>query len=361
VKVNYLNTLRRLFVDEAAQRLYVHIPNSHLSDPLPAADFEPDASYLRLWLNDMYLARRRVLYQTRYPMVHAYCNFLYRGQMEEVPLIVGPSQIEGLSAATDRVLNLNYRLIGPIPFRGGEVEILLGLFALEAAEYGSQLLDMLGAISEATGRGEFRLGLQLLGLLKRGVEALFGLNKVKPQLGIHDTFTAVPSGPHQLRPGYRVVMDVTAGQVEPEQLWIKNGRLFHGQNMAHATPFEGADYFLFYIEKMDRRDDFSSLETIHAAWEEVIAKAWQASDEESELAYTTFKGAVLASPDLIWKDQVRLIETLTKKVRQIYRLRARRQFTTIIETGIDASLDEANDIDKLERSRADLLRLSLKE
>lgn len=353
-------SVKSVFVGEAPQRIYAAIPPDHVSPFKQEKPFQPDKAYLRIWINDMFLNHRRVLYQTRYPLVHAFCRFLYRGRMEEVPTIAGTSQIDGLTSALDRVLNLNYRLIGPIPFRGGEVEILLGLVAVEAAEYASQLLDVLGSLSDLTGRGELKLALQFLQPLKRGVEGLFGLQKVRLHLGVHDTFTTGESSPNQLCPGYRAVIDARQDQVDQSRLWVKQGRLCTGPSLEAARPFEETDYLLFYIERMNKRDDLSALDSIQGAWDETISKATSGAEEDIDLAFQTFRGIVLQSPDLIWSDQVRLIDGLSKKVRQIVKIRSRRRFTAVpLETGIEQSLAQGVSIAEAELlDRAHVLQMS---
>ncbi len=340
--MNYLERLKSILVAEAGHRLYVPIPNERV-DPAPSdGEFVADECYLRIWLTDLYLAHRRVLFQTRSPLVHASCRFLYWGAEQQLPLVAGPGQIEGMGAALDRAVNLNYRLLGPVPFRGGEVELFLALVAVQEADYGDQLLDVLGALSLLTGRGELKLALQLVQPLKRGVEGFFGLGESEVQLGLHDTFSASPNAPNRLTPGYRVVMDAADQDLDQGSLWVKDGRLCTGPTLESAALFEGADYLLFYLERVGRRDDIAGMVSIQQAWDEAISKARGSTDDELDIAYDTFKGTVLGSPDLIWDDQAELIERLKERVRAVRALRDRLGMTAAdLDTSLAGAVAES--------------------
>lgn len=330
---NYLERLRRVFVAAAEQRFYSLIPTNHAWPWIPDEVFEPDACYLRVWLNDMYLAHKRFLYQTRCPLVHAACHFNYAGAAQDLQLVVGPGQSENLRTALDHTVNLNYLLLGPVPYCGGDIELLITLVAMEATDYGNQLLDVLGLLSQLTGRGDLKAALPFLQPLKRGVEGLLGIQGLKVHLGVHDTFTYGDGLPNRLTPGYRVVMDVTDCQIDPATLWVRDGRLCSGANLQSATPFEGVDYFLFYLEKVGARGDDSP--SLREAWNATIEKAAQSSEQEVDVALNAFKAIVLTSPDLIWSDKQVRIQKLIERVKAIRALHERRGF---VPSNFDTSL-----------------------
>lgn len=336
--MDYLERLKGVFVAGAEQRLYSLIPNDHAWPLIPDGDFEPDACYLRVWLNDMYLAHKRVLYQTRSPLVHAACRFNYANAAQDLRLIVGPGQSENLGTALDRMVNLNYPLLGPVPYRGGDVELLIALAAMETNDYGDQLLDVLGMLSQLTGRGELKAALPFLQPLKRGVEGLFGMQELKVHLLVHDTFTSGTGTPNRLTPGYRLVMDVINSRIDPATLWVRDGRLCSGANLQSATPFEGADYFLFSLEKVSVRGDDTP--SVREAWDATIkvAATMKSSEQEVTLALSAFKEIVLTSPDLIWNDQQARIVALIDRVKAIRTLMERSGF---VPSNLDTSLASA--------------------
>ena len=102
-------------------------------------------------------------------------------------------------------------------------------------------------------------------------------------LAVHDTLTPSLGTPNRLSAGYRVVMDVTDNSIDPTTLWVRDGRLCTGLDLKSATPFEAADYFLFYIEKVDRRQPpFST--PVTEAWDVAMKMAVQPSQQELDFA-----------------------------------------------------------------------------
>ncbi len=340
--MSFWDRFQSVFMAQANQPLYVAIPNDRVSPAISDEAFTPDRCYMRVWLNNMYLNHKRVLYQTRVPLIHAYCRFLYWGHQEELPRLASIGQVKELGDALDRAVSLNYRLLGPVPFRGGEVELLLALIAVENANYGDMLLNVLGGLSQVTGTGELKLALQFLQPLKRGVEGLFGLQHTRPHLWMHDTFTSGENAPSRLTPGYRVVMDVTESLIDRATLWVKNGRLCQGPTLEAATPFEGRDYFLFYLERIEKRDDIPGMASIQQVWDNAIVKATGESEQELDVAFNTFKGTVLQSPDLIWQDQRDLIQLLRDRVKVIHAERNGLGFLTLtFDTSLSGAVAES--------------------
>lgn len=296
--------LNRIFVAAAEQRLYHAIPGDHISPSIPQADFKPKQCYFRVWLSDMFLAQKRVAYKAYSPIVHATCRFNYDGTTRDLGLVVGPGQSPILNAARDRTVNLNYPLLGPAPYLGGDIELQLALVAMQSADYGEQLLDVLGELSQLTASGEISAALAFVQPLKKGIEGLFGLQKYDVKLGFHDTLSSAADAPNRLRAGYRVVMGVTDDRIDPATLWVREGRLLRGADLRSATPFDAADYLLFSLEKIDSRGE--DIPSVERAWSATFAKAL--SDKRVlDRARSAYQEVVLASPDLIPTDKQRLI------------------------------------------------------
>jgi hypothetical protein len=357
----YLDWLKGLLMDSAEQYFYGRIPNEHVSPEIAETDFEPEACYLRVWLNDMYLAHRRVLYQVRQPLVHAACKFEYGSETRDLRLVVGPGQSAKLTAGLEHIANLNYPLLGPVPYLGGNVELLITLMAMQTADYGKQLLDLLGTLGQLTGRGEIKTALRFLEPLKTGIEGLFGMRGAEVHLGVHDTFGSGASAPNRLTPGYRVVMDARAGQIDPATLWVRDGRLCRGTVPESATPFDAADYFLFYLEKLDQREN--DLPSVREAWTAAIKAAQRATEKDLDFALAVFKAAVVDSPDLILSDQIARVTALNDKVK-VVRAATERQGFVSVDTSLDGALNEQRELagdpraETRNLSREDLIALN---
>jgi len=212
---------------------------------------------------------------------------------------------------------------------------------MKVNDYGDKLMEVLGSISELTGHGDLKAMLPLIQPLKSGFEGLFGLGDQQVHLGIHDTFAYGHSSPNPLIPGYRVVMDITDHTLDPNTLWVKDGRLHSGPTLGAARPFEGADYLLFNVEKVKTRG--ADLPSVNEAWIDAMERVARSSDQEVDLSVNAYKAIVLTSPDLIWNDQRGLILTLLERIKQI---RTNRDLPTLGVAPTEMDLNTAMAIQK---------------
>ena len=98
--------------------------------------------------------------------------------------VVGPAQFGDLATApADRSVILNQRLAGPAVWRGGDIEVAAGLFAVPKDKAAAALRDTLGQLAGLGIPGLKEAG-RIAGIVKGGVEGLIGLDGTKPVLGI---------------------------------------------------------------------------------------------------------------------------------------------------------------------------------
>jgi hypothetical protein len=338
--MGYFDKMKSLLVSQTKRLVYRQIPDGNVWPSVPTTHFDADNTdnrYIRIWLNEMYLAHSRVLYQTRSPLVHATCRINYGGEAQDFPFVAGPIQRGDLRIGLDRIVSVNYSLLGPVPYRGGDLELLITLSAMVLNDYGDQLLNVLGTLSELVGGSEIKAALPLMKPLKSGVEGLLGMEHLKMHLGVHDTLTPGVASHHRLSTGYRAVIDRVDSEIEPRMLWVRDGRLCEGASLESARPFNSADYLLFSIESVDRRGD--DLPSVTQAWDATIRLAAVGSDEEVDLVFASFRMLVLTSPDLIWEEKQFRIRFLADRISMIRAQMGRRGFMSF-DTSLAGALKE---------------------
>jgi len=274
----------------------------------------------------MFLAHDRKLYQRRYPTLHAFAHFLSEGEYGEAGYIAGPQELQGLATDLHQIVSRNYRLLGPIVYRGEDIEILLGLLAVESGDFGASFLNLLSVVSKIAGMGFASAGLALANPLKEIMDSLLNLRQTELCIGLYDRFTLATSkqSVSGLVPGYRVVATIPQGTVEPDTLWIRDGQLLVGPTSNQASPPRGYDYFVFTLERLECRPDWSTLPNLSprlkAFHSELASPSY--SEEDIRIEFELFKGAVLASPDLIHTDRVRIIHGIKQRVQEAMELRS---------------------------------------
>jgi hypothetical protein len=217
-------------------------------DPIRA-----DEAYVVVRLAGMYLGRSRVLWRKFSPVVHAFISY---GSGDTQHAVAGPGQLQDLGQTNlDRVMILNVRLVGPVPYTGGELTLLAGLYSIPRGDAAAALLNALGALSDIVG-AEAATATKIAGVVKAGVDSILNLDAAQLRLGVSDTFGG---GGNELRSGFYVGIGAPQPRVPVERLWFKDGNLLEGSSAVLAQPYMGTDYFVFQVERLERRVDWPGL------------------------------------------------------------------------------------------------------
>jgi hypothetical protein len=295
--------------EQRIQKHYSVIPGNHVILKGKEKKEEPKSGaecYFRIRINNLFLKDRRTFWKQTIPMVHSLLTFKYVGESKktEIPLIVGSKEINQLGDQLNDVIDINKVLIGPVPYSGSEVEILLALFAIESQDYAAKFLNLLGTLSDTAGGGtEIKLALQFINPLKEGIEGLIGIGKLEPKVGLHDTI-GFEKGSF-----WGVVVDTAYDLDLVNKLWVQEGRLFYrNSENEELRIYDKNNYFMFSFEWMNGRDDWKTLESIYAAYQEAIDKTGEGTEET--VANNAFFKTVRRSADLTLPDKVIIIQYL---------------------------------------------------
>lgn len=257
---------------------------------------EADQSYFFVRLTEMYLGRSRTLWRKFYPLVHGFTSY---GAIED-HAIAGPGQLQEVGGGNlDRVLTLNARLAGPVPFKGGDVSLLVGLWSVPGDDSAKALVATVAAVAGLAGAAAGPIA-QVADVVKAGVDSIFGLSTSALRLGVRDTF--FPDNP--LKAGYYVGIGAVAGSVDLSRLWLRDGKLVQGNDPLVARPYEENDYFVVQVERRDVRDDWPALPVIadlNAKFAAVMADAsTKAADKRATLGemWPEFSEVLVSSPYL---------------------------------------------------------------
>jgi len=245
--------LLSLFRTEGTHLFWERIGDDHVAGGQSGTALEPDRSYVVIRLGEMYLGTTRTLWRKFSPLLHAFTRFDADKQAEHS--VAGPGQLQELGDANlERVMVFNSRLMGPRPYRGGDVSLLAGLYSVPREDAAAALVSTIGALAALAGPGAVAVP-AIADLVKTGVDNILGLKSTKLQLGISETFV----GGNPIRTGFHVGVGAPTNDVPRDRLWIRDGRLVTGPNPIASTPYVGHDYFVIHIEAPDRRADWPGL------------------------------------------------------------------------------------------------------
>jgi hypothetical protein len=241
-----------IFAQKAQHLFWTRLEQDHVvQDKYQEYPIENDQAYFLVRLTEMYISYTRKLWRKFYPLLHGYVHY---GDQED-HAVAGPGQLKELGEANlDRVITLNYRLCGPIPYKGGDVQVLTGLYSVPGEDSLRVLIDVVSQVANLGGLAIHQY-LALANAVKTGVENIINLDSAQLQLGINDTFYQH----NPFRSGYYVGIQAPADEVFPSLLWLENGRLMKGPFPGSCKSYEDFDYFVLEIERREHRDDWPGL------------------------------------------------------------------------------------------------------
>jgi len=303
--------LTNLVKSPASHFIYHKIPSEQLDgvildDPAVLSD----KVYIRIKLVQMFLGQDRVWTSTRAPVVHAFPRFLYHNGYEEVPVIIGPGKLkEALGDQPyQRMVSMNQTVIGPVPYLGGDLDVVIALFAFETKDYADEFLDLLDTISGVVPVTGLSTAITVIRPMEQGLKKMIDVGDLKLQIGVQDTFAnPVNSGAQNpLCSQYRCLIARQEEDLDPDRLWLTGSGLRLDRNGKPGELLKNCDYFVFKIEVLSYRD-WREIKTLGALWNKVQEVISTGNRERIKEAFEQFKWSVLGCGDLLMSDRIRTV------------------------------------------------------
>jgi hypothetical protein len=305
--------VRGWWVENARHHVYATIPKERTDEAYDDAPLEPGGSYLRLWLSEMFLTRRVAWGREWFPAVHSEIRLQFGGQDAAFSKIAQPPR--------DRLgegVRLNYRLTELIPFNGGVVEIEAALLGLKGADY---LGAAIGVLQQFSGLISPPLGpaISIAQTLASSTRDLLSATQGNIHLGFHQELISAGAGGAVLRPGYLAVLLAEAGEIIPDRLFVREGRLLYSRGPGQQpSSLQGYDYMLLRVEGRKERDDWRLSDI-----QDPLSVAGQALLEappntvKADAYRTVALAAAWQSPDLAQLDRRRVVQAIKAELAEL--------------------------------------------
>ncbi len=304
---------------------------------------ETEETYLRLRLTRMFLQNQRDWFRTKYPVVHTSLRFAGIDGIVETHFIARPEMSGDENTRNlDQIVVLDQTLLGPILYRGGDLDLLLGLYAAPADDWAQRFIGLAEAISQVTLNAPLSTVISVASSVKKAVEGTLLGDGVSLRLGLDKELKE-----HEwLAPGHLVMIAAPDNQIDQSKLVVEDGELLTQQGDIYTAH----DYIVLAIEVSESRSDWQSLGYGHL-WQSLLKIAAEAADvQQVKDAYVTFSGTIMGSSDLSWRDRSAIITLTQRRVKAIRDARAGSGFLEGLK-GVDdvkgLADDELSDVEIL--------------
>lgn len=299
---------------QAKDWTYAKIPANKTPEGLAHASISPEEGYLNIWLQSFRITSVRRGLKNFYGTVYSFISLPILdgngGKKAEFQVTTTPGQLKNIDAAhVDRILVLNHRLLGPIPYRGGDVEVEVGLFSVKEADLTGPFLSILDSLSKTAGVSFISAALPFAGPLKQGIDLLSGTSSDSIlEIGLSTVYSPGETG-------YFAVMRAQPNQVDASQFRIDNNRQLVDDKT--GAPIANYPYLVFRVEVSKQRDDWFLIPDIAAAHQALRAEIKSGVLSKINDAFAVFRRTALSSPDLVLADAQRLVAKTDADVKAV--------------------------------------------
>jgi hypothetical protein len=290
------------------------ISAKHIIGAKEPKPFSVNDDYVVVRLGSMFLRNNRILWVKFSPLAHGVVTVAGREKRRTEMTVIGPAQFGELATASaDRTVILNQRFAGPSVWRGGDLEVAFGLFAMSKDEAATHLLNTLGQIA-SLGIPGLEQGVKIAGIVKSGVEGVIGLKGTQPVLGVKDALKdpRVAENGAAAAPCVLVGIAAPAAEVDFSELWVREGRLLKGNAADALQPYEAKDHLLVSVERGPPREDWRGMPSLalhEAAFDGALRKPGvgkEAIETELNDIFAAFDTDLTREEDLTNPDKDRI-------------------------------------------------------
>jgi hypothetical protein len=311
--------LKNRWQAETVRNTYFRIPDANVHNssgvPLTPTAVKAGEQYFQIWLTEMFLKNSREWGSSWYPAVMASVQLKFGNKAQEITHLAGESALKDFKMSDiNKGVAVNHAITTVLPFNGGAITLEAALLAMAGKSDIASLIKVLGNFSKLLVVPQLSAALAVAEPLADGIAELVGATNAHPELRLQDTWGGDASGnPNVLRAGYFAVISAPDGEVRPEELQVRDGRLYRGE-----SAMSGYHYMLFRVDVNSTRDDWDSISSISDPWQDaigVLENSLKADDpavqqgmkSEAEKRFASARIAAFRAPELtsvVGKNQV---------------------------------------------------------
>ena len=274
--------------------------------------------YFRLVLVHMYLRDKTRFLKSWFPAAHGVVEYTFGDEKVEIPSIADTSSLFEMQAGTGEVVARNFHLTPLLPFNGGSVSILAGLFAMEGEDYLKSTISVMSGFAKLLAVPQLSQALSVAQPLADGLSTIFRAEDGRMHLGYHNRFVGAEDSNdggigNYLTQGYIAVIRAPRDDVKQDRFWVRDDTLAFGSDIGSAKDYTEHDHMLLQVEFRQDKDDWDALTEIKDPWEKAIDALSQNNLDLARVHMSACLMAASRSPDLTRNDRRAVVERLKSK------------------------------------------------
>jgi len=257
----------------------------------------------------MFLKDKVKLLQSWYPAVHSLIQCSFGGRTIDLPNVADTSRLLVQQTGTGDIVAKNFMFAPLLPFKGGQVRLIAGLFAIKGQNQAKEFITIMGGFAKLLAVPQISAVLDIAAPLAEGVQTLVGGGGL--HLGYHNSWVGAGGAGTVLSPGYFAVIRSTDAALR-NRLLVVNDELYEGASLADPArkPFEAADFMLLHVEMRETRDDWNELASISKPYTAAIDALGDQDEARADAQVRLALTAALKADELTKADRRRVVDSI---------------------------------------------------
>lgn len=307
------------FKTRAKRKFYGRIPDENvLIDGYGSTTIGPDKGYFEIRVAEMFLSHKSEYGRNFVPFAVVASEFNYDGKRRTFPFFVDSELLKDVETYTkgNDINFRNTRVAGPVPYRGDDVGLFVGLYRVQVDDFARRLLGVLGEVVSTFDVTKLSNYVGVADVITDGLYSLFNFKELEYRTGDRDVFQ--DHGARRFGEGYWAYVNCDESSLRPEQLWVDTDGLKQGSARNALDPLRDKDFCLVQIQHLAKRNDYTNL-PFHTIWREAEDRINRGDTGEGHALFLSCCREVSSSPDLTPTHAELLIEAymaeFTKRVK----------------------------------------------
>lgn len=303
---------KNIFAHKTKYLFFSQIPATQTPDDIEVKTLSPNKEYLNVILKSMRIVNVRRGLSKFYATVHSHIELNHFGSNSiSFNCLTTPGNLEKLDATRiDRVVNMNRRLLGPVPYLGGDVKMEIGLFSVKEAELAAPFIRLLSSMSSLGGVSFVNMALPYVKPLEEGIALLTGSSdNTILEIGINTELDVVKTG-------YFVLMRADKDEIDTSNLIIdKNDYRLVDR---YGNAIKDYPYMVLEISSSRQREDWSKIPDVLESYRNLQAEVKKGNYNNVSEALSSFKRIICSSSDLLIKDGKRIYSEVESRIKEVF-------------------------------------------
>jgi hypothetical protein len=248
------------------------------------------SGYLSLFMNSVSLADSRRGRYRYYAALQSFISVELGEESADFACVASPGYFKDIDPARSNMAILaRKRLLGPIPYRGGDVDLDVGLVAMRSTDLLGPYLEVLETLSAAGGVTFPQLAKPFVVPVTKGIDLLLNAGTdVHLEVALSTVLEKIRPGIIAVTAASRDDFDVSTARLTPEGVLLDSS----------GRPLR-ASYFTLEFSMSEIRDDWQQIPEIRQSIRDVRDAVLRNLPEEVEARLDQHRRVALSSPSLL--------------------------------------------------------------